>query len=77
MSGCTAATTLPKWGIDHGWVDFCCGAREFGEVWSYERVEEACYQKEIDDKKFEFLYQKDSCVLKYLIKPLARNDLFY
>jgi hypothetical protein len=39
--------------------------------------EEACYQKEWDDKKFEFPYQKDSCVLKYLIKPLARNAVFY
>jgi hypothetical protein len=46
-------------------------------VMSYESGEEACYQKELDDKKFEFPYQKDSCVLKYFIKPLARNAVFY
>jgi hypothetical protein len=60
-------------GHRHGWVDFCCGAREFGVM---SESGNACYQKEGDDKKFEFPYQKDSSVLKYLLKPFGCNAAF-
>jgi hypothetical protein len=47
--------------VHHGRVDFWCGGEN-------DRVMRAGmlygHQKEIDDKTFEFLFQKDSCVSK-------------